>query len=65
MFVERCDRCPQQAWVKAVFDNGDLFLCRHDYLKHKEPIEIFANEIEDHTNKLFESMGLTTKVNVV
>jgi len=50
--TDRCDRCGGQAyfWVNGV--SGDLFFCRHHFLKHEESIRAYAFEIIDESHKL-------------
>lgn len=50
--TDRCDRCSGQAffWVNGV--SGDLFFCRHHFLKHEESIRAYAFEIIDESHKL-------------
>lgn len=50
--TDRCDRCQSQAlvWVNGV--NGDLYFCRHHFLKHEESLRQYAFEIIDETYKL-------------
>lgn len=49
---DRCDRCGGQAffWVNGV--SGDLFFCRHHFLKHEDAIRAYAFEVIDETYKL-------------
>lgn len=49
---DRCDRCPSQAlvWVNGV--SGDLFFCRHHFLKYEDKLREYAFEIIDETHKL-------------
>lgn len=51
---DRCDRCGSQAfyWINGV--TGDLYFCRHHFLKHEEAIRSYAFEIIDETHKLNE-----------
>ena len=50
--TDRCDRCNGQAyfWVNGV--SGDLFFCRHHFLKHEDVIRDYAFEIIDESHKL-------------
>jgi hypothetical protein len=49
---DRCDRCGGQAffWINGV--SGDLFFCRHHFLKYEESIRAYAFEITDESHKL-------------
>lgn len=49
---DRCDRCQSQAlvWVNGIA--GDLYFCRHHFLKHEESIRQYAFEVIDETYKL-------------
>lgn len=49
---DRCDRCNSQAlvWVNGVA--GDLYFCRHHFLKHEDKLREYAFEIIDETYKL-------------
>lgn len=51
---DRCDRCGGQAffWVNGV--SGDLFFCRHHFLKYEDAIRAYAFEVIDETYKLNE-----------
>jgi hypothetical protein len=51
--TDRCDRCQSQAlvWVNGV--SGDLYFCRHHFLKHEEGLRQYAFEIIDETYKLY------------
>ena len=51
---DRCDRCGGQAffWVNGV--SGDLFFCRHHFLKYEDAIRSYAFEVIDETYKLNE-----------
>lgn len=49
---DRCDRCGGQAffWVNGV--SGDLFFCRHHFLKYEDAIRAYAFEVIDETYKI-------------
>jgi hypothetical protein len=49
---DRCDSCNGQAfvWVNGVA--GDLYFCRHHFLKHENKLRQYAFEIIDETYKL-------------
>jgi hypothetical protein len=49
---DRCDRCPSQAfvWVNGVA--GDLYFCRHHFIKYETKLREYAFEIIDETHKL-------------
>lgn len=51
---DRCDRCGSQAfyWVNGV--SGDLYFCRHHFMKHEDAIRNYAFEVIDETHKLNE-----------
>lgn len=51
---DRCDKCGGQAffWVNGV--SGDLFFCRHHFLKYENAIRAYAFEVIDETYKLNE-----------
>jgi len=50
--TDRCDRCMAQAymWVNGVA--GDLYFCRHHFVKHEEALRKYAFEIIDESHKL-------------
>lgn len=50
--ADRCDRCNGQAlvWVNGVA--GDLYFCRHHFLKYESNLRQYAFEIIDETYKL-------------
>ena len=50
--TDRCDRCSSQAlvWVNGVA--GDLYFCRHHFLKYENKLREYAFEIIDETYKL-------------
>jgi len=50
--TDRCDRCMAQAymWVNGVA--GDLYFCRHHFLKYEDKLREYAFEIIDETYKL-------------
>ena len=50
--ADRCDRCNSQAlvWVNGV--SGDLYFCRHHFLKYENKLREYAFEIIDETYKL-------------
>lgn len=51
---DRCDRCASQAfyWVNGV--SGDLYFCRHHFLKYEDGIRDYAFEVIDESHKLNE-----------
>lgn len=50
--TDRCDRCMAQAymWVNGIA--GDLYFCRHHFVKHEEALRKYAFEIIDESYKL-------------
>jgi hypothetical protein len=48
-----CDRCQQQARVKATGVSGVIYLCAHHFRKHEVAVRNFAFEILDETDEGF------------
>ena len=50
--ADRCDTggCTSQAWVLATFTRGELFFCRHHYLKNQAGIDASALAVLDETH---------------
>lgn len=48
----RCDRCGSRAYYMIVFDSGDLYFCRHDFLKNEEAIREMAYYVIDESHQL-------------
>lgn len=49
---DRCDKCSAQAYFLAVFDSGELYFCRHHFLKNEDAIREFAYHIVDESEIL-------------
>lgn len=49
---ERCDGCGSQAYYLVSFKAGNLFFCRHHYLKHEEYFFDAAEDIVDESELL-------------
>ena len=58
--TDRCDRCQSQAfvWVNGV--SGDLYFCRHHFLKYEDKLKEYAFEIVDETWKINERSESST-----
>jgi hypothetical protein len=51
--ADRCDRCPAQAYVRAVMESGfDLLLCAHHFRKNANVLRDSAVRIDDQTHRL-------------
>lgn len=60
--TDRCDRCSSQAFVWVDGVNGDLFFCRHHFLKHEDAIRAYAFEVIDETHKINEKPSESSPV---
>ena len=60
--TDRCDRCSSQAFVWVDGVNGDLFFCRHHFLKHEDVIRAYAFEVIDETHKINEKPSESSPV---
>ena len=49
---DRCDQCQSQAYFLAVFDSGELYFCRHHFLKNEEALRDNAYYIIDQSEDL-------------
>lgn len=49
---EQCDSCIAQAFYMISFDSGNLFFCRHHYMKHEDKIFDTATDIVDESDLL-------------
>ena len=58
-FLDRCDRCSSQAFVKVSLNSGDLLFCGHDFHKHEAALRSQAIEIVDERQYIDEKYGLT------
>lgn len=56
--ADRCDRCRSRAYVYTILVfgtfTGELFWCRHHWLKHREAVAPFVAAIADESRQLFE-----------
>jgi hypothetical protein len=50
--VERCDSCNAQAYFMAIFESGELYFCRHHFMKNEEAITDIAYHIVDQSETL-------------
>lgn len=53
--MDRCDLCQAQAYVRAVFEQGELHFCRHHYNNAKTKIDSTATEVVDETWQLSDA----------
>lgn len=49
---ERCDVCNAQSFFMVTFETGDLFFCRHHFMKHEEIFYKIADDIIDESDLL-------------
>jgi hypothetical protein len=49
---ERCDVCNHQAYYRVSFEAGDLFFCRHHYMKQEDVFFEKALDIVDESELL-------------
>lgn len=49
---DRCDRCNSQAYFLVVFDEGELYFCRHHFLEYKDVLQDRAYHIVDESEEL-------------
>ena len=49
---DRCDSCGAQAFVRAVFMNGELLFCGHHWRKHEEHAAPKAIEVDNFLDKI-------------
>lgn len=50
--TERCDICNAQAFYMVVFEAGNLFFCRHHYMKNENTFFEKAIDIVDESELL-------------
>lgn len=50
--ADRCDQCGSQAYFLAIFDSGELYFCRHHFLKNEEGVREIAYHILDESSVL-------------
>lgn len=50
--LDRCDSCGAQAYFLAVFESGELYFCRHHFLKNESAIRDIAYHIIDQSETL-------------
>lgn len=52
--ADRCDKrgCGAQAFVRAVYKDGDLLFCNHDYRELKAEIEAKALAVFDYSDQI-------------
>ncbi len=48
--ADRCDRCGAQAFMRALFVNGDLMFCGHHGRELREQLDRDALLVEDATD---------------
>jgi hypothetical protein len=53
--ADRCDRCGAQAYIKAIFAEGELLFCAHHGRAAMEALRAVALEIDDQTDQLVAS----------
>ena len=49
---DRCDYCGAQAYFMTIFEPGELFFCRHHFMKNKKAITDTAYHIIDQSETL-------------
>jgi hypothetical protein len=54
---DRCDRCIQKAVYMVVFNNGDLYFCRHHFQEHEDVFVNTALDIYDDTDTVLIGSG--------
>ena len=54
---DKCDRCIQKAVYMVVFNNGDLYFCRHHFQKHEDTFINTALDIYDDTDTVLIGSG--------
>lgn len=50
--LDRCDSCNSQAYFLVIFDQGELYFCRHHFLKNEEPLREKSYYIVDQSEEL-------------
>jgi hypothetical protein len=50
--ADRCDSCNAKAFYMVRFETGDLFFCRHHFVKFEDALIEKAYEIFDDTDYL-------------
>jgi hypothetical protein len=53
--LDRCDRCPAEAYVRATGVGGELYFCGHHFAGMQEILSKWAFEIIDEREKLVEN----------
>lgn len=63
--ADRCDRCGAQAYYHVVLieNKGELYFCRHDFLKHEEAMLPLIGDLNDESKRLTEENRLKGNVN--
>lgn len=54
---DRCDRCIAKAVYMVVFNNGDLYFCRHHFQEHEDTFVNTALDIYDETDTVLIGSG--------
>ena len=49
---DRCDQCGSQAYFAVLLDAGELYFCRHHYLKNESALKEVAIDIIDQSGEL-------------
>lgn len=49
---DRCDQCSAQAYVKVLFDSGELLFCAHHWNRHEAVAKDQASRIIDERYRL-------------
>ena len=52
--TDRCDSCNAKAFYMVRFESGDLFFCRHHFVKYEDALMEKAYEIYDDSDFLGE-----------
>jgi ribosomal protein S14 len=53
---DRCDQCGAQAYFLSIFESGELYFCRHHFLKNEEMIRELAYHVVDQSGTLIGDM---------
>ena len=49
---DRCDQCGSQAYFAVLLETGELYFCRHHYLKNESVLVELATDIIDQSAEL-------------
>lgn len=51
---DRCDKCGSQAYFLSVLESGELFFCRHHFLKNEDTLRDISYHIVDQSQDLLD-----------